>query len=119
MKLRGYFAGWMAVVMFAAMSVDSAIASLTVRRPNVTQVYVRNDCREVLDVTLEYQPVGGTGFRTQNYVFSPGENGYLVDTDNLYVYVAAKSRESAKIWRRKQLKVGEDPGRFTHRLTCR
>ena len=63
-----------------------ASASLTVREKNITQVYVRNACHEVLDVNIEYIPAGGSSFRTTNYIFSPGEKGHLVDTENLYVY---------------------------------
>ena len=118
MKLRAYLTGCLAIIMFAGITYQPAVASLVARRQNVTQVFVRNDCREVVDLTLEYQPVGETRFRTTNYVFSPGENGYLVKTDNLFVYVTAKSRESAKEWRRKQVNVGEDPGKYTYRLTC-
>ena len=114
MKLRAYVTGFVAIIVFAGVSWKPAIA-----RENRTAVYVRNECHEVLDVTIEYIPVGGTRFRTTNYVFSPGENGYLVDTDNLYIMLRAKSRESAKAWPRKQLSVGANPGKFTHRLTCR
>jgi len=118
MKLRTYLTRCVAIIVFAGVSHETAIASLVVQRQNVTKVYVRNDCREVVDLTLEYRPVGETRFRTTKYVFSPGENGYLVNTDNLYIYITAKSRDSAKEWRRKQVNVGEDPGKHTHRLTC-
>lgn len=119
MKLRAYLIGLVAMIVFAGVSYDSAIASLTVRTPNITRVYVRNDCREVVDLVLEYRAVGETKFKTTNYVFSPGENGYLVDTDNIYIYTTARSRESAKQWSRKRFNVGENPGKYTHRLTCR
>lgn len=119
MKLRAYLTGFVAMIVFAGVSYKSAIASLTVQRPNITRVYVQNDCREVVDLSLAYRPVGETKFRTTNYVFSPGEKGYLVDTDNLFISIAARSRESGKEWPRRQVNVGEDPGKYTHRLTCR
>jgi hypothetical protein len=118
MKLRAYLTGIAAVIAFSGVPYTSAIASLVVQRKNVTRVYVRNDCREVVDLTLEYIPMGDARFRTTHYVFSPGENGYLVDTDNLYIYITAKSRESAKRWSRKQANVGNNPGKYTYRLTC-
>jgi len=118
MKLSAYRKGFVAMIFLTGVSYNSAIASLTVQRPNITKVYVRNECREVLDLTLQYRPVGETKFRISTYVFSPGENGYLVDTDNLYIYLTAKSRDSAKEWRRSQVNIGERPGKYTHRLTC-
>jgi hypothetical protein len=113
MKRHTYHVGLLAMVLFAGASYEPAIAR------NITRFYVQNDCPEVVDLVLEYIPVGGTRFRTTNYVFSPGENGYLVDTDNLYVYTTGSSRDTARRWSRKRVNVGENSGKFTHRLTCR
>jgi len=118
MKLRAYLTGFVAMIIFAGVPYNSAIASLVAQRQNITKVYVRNDCREVVDLVLEYRAVGEKKFRRTNYVFSPGENGYLIDTDNLYIYITVRSRESARELSRTRVNVGEKPGKYTHRLTC-
>jgi hypothetical protein len=85
---------------------------------NITKVYVQNNCREVLNVSIEHIPVGRSQFVTSKYIFSPGEIGYLVDTDNLYVYITATSRDSTRNTPRRKLNVGSKPGKFTYTLTC-
>jgi len=114
MSLRAYLMGCGAIVVLAGVLCEPVIA-----RENITRVYVRNGCREVLDVDIRYIPVGGSKFISKHYVFSPGEVGYLVDTDNLYVTIAARSRESSRELSKQQVNVGSNPGKYTHTLTCR
>lgn len=95
-----------------------AMGQQALARSNITKVYVQNNCREVLNVSIEYVPVGRSKFETSKYIFSPGENGYLVDTDNLYVYITATSRDSTRNTPRRKIDVGNKPGKHTHTLTC-
>ena len=95
-----------------------AMGQQALARSNITKFFVQNNCREVLNVSIEYVPVGQSKFVTSKYIFSPGENGYLVDTDNLYVYITATSRDSSRSIPRRRIEVSNKPGRHTHTLTC-
>ena len=95
-----------------------AVDQQALARSNITKFYVQNNCRDVLNVSIEYVPVGQSKFVTSKYIFSPGENGYLVDTDNLYVYITATSRDSSRSLPRRKIEVSNKLGKPTHTLTC-
>ena len=85
-------------------------------------VYVNNKCRDYIDVNVKYKYTNSTVWNTKKYSFSPGEKAYLVDTDNRYIYISAKSSPVSNknySWKRKQLDMGSRFSKYTYSLTCR
>lgn len=80
--------------------------------------YIKNKCRESLNVSIQYIPLGRSKFLTRNYRFSPGEHAYIGRSNNRYIYITANSRESNKLRRRFRVDTGATIRNFTQSLSC-
>lgn len=93
-------------------------------RPAENNYYIKNNCDDVILVTVEYVPMGSTDFwKKNNFTFSPYEKGLVLTTSNRYVYVSAKSHPSYSKknyqWGRKQTDIGSKQADFTYSLSCK
>lgn len=86
---------------------------------NRTSFNLKNKCNAYLNVKVEFQNMSNR-WETRNYTFSPGERGYLFDTNNRYVYLSAKGRGSKKhlSWNRFRVDTGAKHTNYTQSLSC-
>lgn len=84
-------------------------------------VLVHNKCSDYVDVTIRYQYRHSDVWNTKTYQFSPGEHGYLIDTDNSFVYIGARSSRVSRqnnYWPKKEIDMGSRFVDYTYNLKC-
>jgi hypothetical protein len=80
--------------------------------------YIKNNCRTAVAVQVQFMPPN-RGWQTNDYRFSPGEVGYLVDTKNRFIYVTAHSIDGKHRWPRHRVDMGGKlDKKHTHTLNC-
>lgn len=96
---------------------ENAITDLT-----SSTINIKNECNDVLLVTVEYIPIAGSDFITSNFVFSPDEKANTATTKNRYFYLSAKSHPSYSkknyVWKRNQVDIGSSYTDYTYSLSC-
>ena len=81
--------------------------------------FLKNNCNTVVAIQVEFLPVNRASWQTNNYRFSPGEVGYLVDTKNRFIFVTAHAIGGNKSWARHRVDMGGKLGKqHTHTLNC-
>lgn len=81
--------------------------------------HVKNNCNTSVAVIIEFIPVNRRHWEIKNYVFSPGEVGYLVDTKNRFIFVTAHTLNGSHRWERHRVDMGDELGKkHTHTINC-